>query len=141
MRITDANYKKDKLYPRVVKAVTEILDSGNNEITSVEVLRRMDYLRKEHEERWRNGQVPYLERVLGANLSKLNRLLRILHIHALACKMKPFDRVHKRKGKRNGKITLRFSKSGDPNLEKAYQRCYWLPPESRKAKNKDSEEI
>jgi hypothetical protein len=80
-------------------------------------LSRKDY------EHWRFGRIPYLERVITGSLSKINRKLRILHLHALDRGLKPSQTVYKKWGK-GPKILLRFSKHGDPALEAVYSRHY-----------------
>ncbi len=113
-----AKYRHDKLYPRVVQAVNQILAKGDV-VTPVEVLIRMNLLRPAQVEDWRRGRVPYLERVIMGSLSRLSRLLRILHAHALDRGLKPSYTAYRRRT-RGGKRPLRFTKTGDHNLEVAY---------------------
>ena len=70
-RVTVANYKSDKLYPRVVRAVSELL-KRNSPVSSPAVFVQMGMLSNEHVQAWRNGKVPYLERVIQAGLGKTN---------------------------------------------------------------------
>ncbi len=51
-------------------------------VTPVDVLVRLDLLDPAALEAWRRGRVPYLERVIRGNLSRLSRLLRVLCLHA-----------------------------------------------------------
>ena len=53
-------YYKDRLYPRIVRAVSAILERKNF-VAPVDVLVEMDLLKVEHLENWRFGRVPYLE--------------------------------------------------------------------------------
>ncbi len=129
-RVTSANYRKDKLYPRVTGAVNDILAQGTV-VTPVAVLEKMSLLRKEDLERWRFGQVPYLEKVIKCNLSVASRILRILGLHGLARGLKPSQTVYMKWGK-GPKRRLRFSKFGDRNLEQAYA-CHFVagsPPDA-----------
>ena len=73
----------------------------------------------EHLADWRRGRVAYLEHVINCNLSRLSRLLRMLRFHAHDLNLKPSLTVYKRHGK-GPRQQLRFSKTGDPNLEAAY---------------------
>lgn len=84
MDVTINSYKKDKYYPRVVRAVAKIL-ARSDVVTPVEVLVEMGNLSKKNLEAWRAGQVSYLERVFEGSLSKANRILRIIgfHVHDL----------------------------------------------------------
>ena len=58
-------------------------------MTPVDVLIGMGLLRPEHVKDWRFSRVPYLERVINCNLSRLSRLLRILRFHAHDLNLKP----------------------------------------------------
>ena len=81
-------YYKDRLYPRIVRAVSAILERKDS-VAPVDVLVEMDLLKVEHLEDWRFGRVPYLERVIRCNLTRLGRLLRILRSHAHDLKLVP----------------------------------------------------
>jgi hypothetical protein len=70
---------------------------------------------------WRCGHVPYLERVFQGSLSKANRILRLIGFHAHDLNMIPSYHRYPQDGE---KTLLRFSKTGDPNVEKAYARHF-----------------
>jgi hypothetical protein len=112
------NFRSDPMFPRIERAVAEQLAKGNV-VAPVGVLIGMGLLRPEHLADWRRGRVAYLEHVINCNLSRLSRLLRILRFHAHDLNLKPSLTVYKRHGK-GPKQQLRFSKTGDPNLEAAY---------------------
>lgn len=128
-----STYRKDKYYPRVVQAVAKIL-SISDTVATVDVLIEMGNLSKKNHEAWLKGQVPYLERVFEGNLSKANRILRIIGFHAHDLNMVPKRTIYSKRGKGNSLI-LRFSKSGDKNIEEAYSRHYlWnQSPEKKQA--------
>ncbi len=115
-------YKKDKYYPGVVRAFAEIL-SKSDVVAPVEVFMSMGKLSKENYKLWRHARVPFLERVLEGNLSKMNRILRIIGFHAHDLNMKP-SMTHYHKWGKGVKHPLRFSKSGDKNIEEAYSRHF-----------------
>ena len=79
---------------------------------------------KQQVEDWRFGRIPFLERVLSGNLSKMNRLLRILDVHTRSLGLTPVQSVYHKWGRGGKRIVLRFSKSGEPGLEAAYSRHY-----------------
>ena len=136
--ITDHNYKKDEYYPKLVQAVGAILEKKNY-IAPVEVLVEIGVLTKEKLEEWRFGQVPYLEKVINCNLSKANRILRILNRHANDLNLKPSTTVYVKLGK-GTRIRLRFSKTGDPNLEMAYSTHFVvMNPHKAQDKNETSD--
>jgi hypothetical protein len=121
--ITASNYQQHRLYPAIAGAVAAILKTDPI-VTPVEVLLRLERIKKQQLEDWRFGRVPYLERVCAGNLSKLSIILRILDRHARAIGLKPSQTVYHKWGKRGKHIILRFSKSGAPALEAAYSRHY-----------------
>ena len=127
--VTLANYKKDQFYPRIVRAVAAIMEK-QDVVTPVDVMLQMDRIKKKDYENWRFGRVPYLEKVFIGNLSKANRILRILRMHAHDLNLIPSQTVYKKWGK-GRKTTLRFSKTGDPNVERAYA-CHFLVPGKRR---------
>jgi hypothetical protein len=122
-KVTSSNYKKDKYYKSVTRAVHEILEKSTV-VAPIDVFIDIGNLTKEKYEDWRFARVPYLEKVITCNLSKANRILRVLHYHALALGLKPSQTAYRKWGKGRKRIVLRFSKSGDPNLEAAYSRHY-----------------
>ncbi|MGZ8443552.1 MAG: hypothetical protein ACXWW4_04590 [Candidatus Binatia bacterium] len=120
--ITLNNYTTDKYYSKIVKAVDAELQSRNF-VTPIEVFISMGLLERRDVENWRAGRIEYLEHVVGCNLAKASRILRILRFHAHDLNLKPSMTVYKRKTA-GEKIPLRFSKSGEKNLEEAYARHF-----------------
>lgn len=95
-------------------------------VAFVDVLMGMGKLSKEDYEKWRCRGVPYLEKVVTINLSKLNHLLRVFRRNSRNKGLRPSTTVYKSWGKRR-KMTLRFSKSGNPYVEDAYSRHFVRP--------------
>ena len=92
----------------------------------VDVLIGMGLLTREHHEDWRRGRVPYLERVINCNLTRLGRLLRILRFHAHDLNLKPSWTAYMHWGK-GPRQRLRFTKTGEPKVEEAYARHFVWP--------------
>ena len=93
----------------------------------VDVLMEIGYLSKKDYENWRYGRVSYLERVCTANLSKLSTVMHQMRVYAKKAGLKPSFCYYKRWGvkKKGGQghkpvIPLRFSKSGEPEIERWY---------------------
>jgi hypothetical protein len=122
---TVASYRQDPLYRRIAYAVEDILQRGKV-VIPIEVLMGMGLLTREHIEDWRCGRVPYLEHVINCNLARLGRLLRILRFHAHDLNLKPSLTAYMRWGT-GPKQRLRFTKTGDPKLEKAYATHFVWP--------------
>jgi hypothetical protein len=121
-KITLQNYMTDKYYPKIVKAVDTELKSQNF-VAPIRLFVSMGLLDVQDIDNWRKGQVPYLERVVKCNLAKAGRILRILRFHAHDLNLKPSVTVYRRKTA-GGKIPLRFSKSGEKNIEESYARHF-----------------
>ena len=123
--VTVETYPDDPLYPRIRRATDRILRESR-EVAPVAVLVRMDLLREDRLEDWRRGRVPYLEKVIDSNLTRLSRLLHILRFHAHDLNLVPLVRTYRRKGKGQEQV-LRFSKTRSPRLERAYSRHFYWP--------------
>jgi len=95
-------------------------------ISFVDVLIKLGKLRKEDYENWRFRRIPYLEKVITVNLSKVNFMLRTLHERAKRDGLKPSRTVYMSWGK-GPKSPLRFSKTEDPNIEVAYSTHFLRP--------------
>ena len=121
-KVTVNTYRKDKFYSRVVRAVAKVL-SKSDAVAPVEVLIEMGNLSKKNYEAWRKGHIPYLERVIEGNLSKANRILRIIGFHAHDLNMVPRHTPY-HQWSRGKSRALRFSKFGDKKIEEAYARHY-----------------
>jgi len=118
-------FRDDPLYPKIARAVAVILQNGKV-VAPVDVLVRMDLLAPERLEDWRRGRVPYLEKVINCNLTRITRLLRILRFHSHDLRLVPSITVYMRWGK-GPKRQLRFTKTGDTKLEEAYSRHFVWP--------------
>ena len=88
-------------------------------ISVVEVLLELGKLSRQDYENWRFQRVPYLEKVITVNLSKLNLILSTIQKNAQRGGLKPSKTVYIAWGK-GPRQRLRFSKSGLPHLEQAY---------------------
>ncbi len=97
-------------------------------ISIVDVLMDMGKLSKEDYEAWRFKRVPYLEKVINVNLGKINTILRTIQKNSRNGNLRTRKTVYKSWGK-GRKISLRFSKSSDINLENAYSTHYLMPKE------------
>lgn len=99
--------------------------------TTVDVLMDLEILSKKDYELWRNGKVPYLEKVCNINLKKLSTVLHEIKVYGTKHNLKPSFTVYKRwavkkKGGQGKKpvIVLKFSKSGLEDIEKRYTTHY-----------------
>jgi hypothetical protein len=95
-----------------------------------EVLISVGVLSKEDYENWRFGRVDYLERVCKVNLGKLATISREIRAYAKKANLKASWTdyrqwgVKKKHGHKPQKPRLRFSKSGDEQIERFYATHY-----------------
>lgn len=93
--------------------------------TAVKTLMDLQILSKEDYEKWRNGQVPYLEKVCKINLKKLVGVLQEMKRYAGKNDLKPSYTFYKQWGRKHKTtIQLRFSKTGSEYIEKLYATHY-----------------
>lgn len=88
-----------------------------------EVFREMGKLDAKQWEDWRRGRVPYLERVIRLNLTQITAVCRAVHASARRGNLRPSWTAYVRSGK-GPRPPLRFTKSGDPSLERAWATRY-----------------
>lgn len=113
---------RTELVKSISQAAAEMLHEKGY-ISVVDVFMRMGKLTREDHEAWRTRKVRYLERVISINLAQVNHLLRTLQQTAGKGGLKASKTAYMSWGK-GAKTPLRFSKSGDPNLEAAYATHY-----------------
>lgn len=126
----DMSLNRDALMKRMNEVFSNLLHEKGY-ISFVDILMRMEKLKKADYERWRFGKVPCLEQVITLNLAKLNTMLRTLHENARRGGLKPSRTVYKSWGKGPKRLLL-FSKSGDPKIEAAYSLHFLKPGERHK---------
>jgi hypothetical protein len=118
VKVTLQNYRESKDYGKIVAAVGRIL-ARQRFVSPVEVFVELQLLMPDDLQKWKRGQVPYLERVIHCNLSRAGRILRVLRFHAHDLNLKPSHTCYHHR-----KHPLRFSKSGEPLIEEAYARHF-----------------
>lgn len=119
--VTPDNYRVDPLFPRIEKAVIQIL-AKKKYVAPVDLFVAMEILRPERLEDWRRGRVDFLERVLVSNLSKLRRILAILGFYCHDLQLEASQSAYTRTG--GPRTPLRFTKTREPRLEKVYARHF-----------------
>ena len=137
-KITVENYRSDKYYPGVVRAVDSILSRGDC-VSPLEVFVEMGLLRVESVSEWRAGRLPFLERGIQCNLSRASRILRLLRMHAHDLNLRPSSTGYVRRT-RGGRLGLRFTKSGDLRVEEAYARHFLKVVSNRKGPSQEAPE-
>jgi hypothetical protein len=113
------------LEQRVVRAAEAALGERRF-VSPIDVLVGLGWLPPARIDEWRQGRVDCLERAMTVDPAKLSAALRVFRRWAQRRGLAPSEtgyvaRTHDRR-------SLRFSTSGDPDLERAY-RTHWVSPE------------
>jgi hypothetical protein len=125
-KITVEDYKQDKSYEKVVRAMAAVLERQES-VSPIDVMLQLQSLTTKQIEDWRFGRIAYLERITVGRLGTVNRILRLMGFHAHDLNLIPSQTIYRKWGKGKKRITLRFSKSGEPKLETAWSRHYTCP--------------
>lgn len=116
----------DKRLERRVSETAEAALSERGFVTAIDVLIGLGWLPPSGERAWRQGRIPYLERAVTPNLNKTSRAMRHFRRWAQSCGLKPSETAYV--ARTRDRRTLRFSKFGKPDIERAY-RTHWVSPE------------
>ncbi|OIQ66923.1 hypothetical protein GALL_515040 [mine drainage metagenome] len=113
------------LADRVAKAAEASL-AAQNYVCAIDVLMGIGWLDPGAVKRWRQGQVDYLERMVHTNLSRISEAMKSFRSWATAKGLNPSETAYV--ARLPGRPALRFSKSGNPTIERLY-RTHWVAPE------------
>ncbi len=128
---------QDAINNRIVNAAEAAL-ARQGYVSCIDVLTGSGMLQSAHVAQWRKGQIDFLERMVQGSLKKISFAMSCFRKWAAAKNLKPGETAYVRSG-RSGKVNLRFSKSGDPQIEKSYRTHYISPAlsELKQAKLKE----
>ncbi len=125
---------KKSIEERVIKAANSVLDEKKS-VSVIDIFIHIGWLDSKLVHDWRKGKVPYLERVIQANLNKISQAIRVFQSWAKNNDLKPGETAYLLKTGRS-KRNLKFSKYGDENLEETYRTHYVSPELSEKKAEK-----
>jgi hypothetical protein len=117
--------ENEKRLEQQVVGVAEAALAEREFVTPIEVLVGLGWLQPRRVQEWRQGRVAYLEAVVEAGLGKISTALRLFRRWARSRGLKPSETGYVERSR--GRRPLRFSKSGDPEIERAY-RTHWVSP-------------
>lgn len=113
--------RKKQAYSQKVASIAGKEISSKGYVSPIDLLIGIGWLTEEKLMDWKMGRVAYLERVVTANLSKLTKTMKEFRAWAAHANLKPSRTAYKHKN-----CLLRFSKSGNPNIEESYSTHYVL---------------
>lgn len=115
---------------RVTRAAeAALVDHGY--VSPIDVLVGMGWLQPVHRDHWRQGRVPYLERVMQAGPGKVSTAMRALPRWAREQGLQPNETAYVARTRDHR--TLQFSATGEPTIERGY-RTHWVSPALSEAK-------
>ncbi len=124
----------EKLRQRVILAAGAAVERQSY-VSAIDVFVGMGLLTPTQVKDWRQGRVDSLERVIQGSLSKHSDVMKIFRVWAREVNLKPSETRYVRHT-RGGTLDLQFSRSGDPNIERAYRTHYVSPKLSERKQEK-----
>jgi len=120
------NSGKDRRLEARVVAASEAALARQQYASPVDVLLGIGWLAPAHLKEWRTGRVPHLEGAVQANLSRVSEAMRLFRSWARRRGLRPSEAAYV--ARTPDRRVLRFSRSGDPDIERAY-RTHWVSPD------------
>jgi hypothetical protein len=117
---TKRKKKKKNISQRVASVAGEIV-SQQGYVSVIDLFLKIGWLAPDKLLDWKRGRVPYLERVITANLGKISRAMKDFRSWAIHSKLKASVTIYK-----HGNHPLHFSKTGQSVIETAYSTHYVL---------------
>jgi len=109
----------EKLESRVYKAAYRVLERDGF-ISYPQLFKEMGILSDSDFLKWRKGEIPFLEKAVKSSLSKLTRISKIVRKFAREKGLKRSYTFYKMWKKKGQKLLLRFSKTGQREIEQEY---------------------
>src|SRR3989338_3905500 len=125
----------NKSLDQKVKQVAEKTLHDRNYVCAIDILLGIGYLQPVHIDDWKRGRVPYLEKVICANLSKISYAMKSFRVWARQKGLNQSETSYLLKTQNHSRA-LQFSKSGDSNIELAYRTHYVSPTLTDKKQQK-----
>ncbi len=130
MEAVGANEDTRKLEQRVVAAAEAAL-AEQGFVSAIDVIVGVRWLTSGHIDRWRQGRIEDLERVAPVNADKLAAAMATFRRWATMRGLVPSETEYV--ARTRDRRRLRFSASGDADIERAY-RTHWVSPEMPEGK-------
>jgi hypothetical protein len=111
-----------RLKDRVARAAEHAL-AAQQFVSAIDVLTGIGWLAPSHVDAWRQGRLPDLESAVNAGLGKVGTALRSFASWAEQRGLRPSETTYL--ARTRDRRPLRFSRSGEPALERAY-RTHWF---------------
>lgn len=130
---------QSRIEQRVIQAA-ELVLHHQCYVSPIDVLLGLGWLQLTHIHDWRKGKIPYLEKVIQVNLSKISYAMKCFRSWANKKGLKSNQTAYLART-RGHKKELQFSKSGHPTIEQTYQTHYISPALSEKKQQRLKEKL
>ena len=109
----------NKELDKKIKSICHDLRYNQGFITTIDVLLKLEYLSSENLDKWKKGQVAFLEKVCTADSGKLAFMNKAIKSHTNELKLKPSFTSYKSSGEGQRKRLI-FTRTALQNIEEAY---------------------
>jgi hypothetical protein len=138
-RFWAGSISQTKLEQRVYRAAEATL-ARQHYVSAIDVLCGMGLLASSAVDSWQKGRIDYLEREIQGSQNKITSSMTIFQRWAQAKGLMPSETAYVRVA-RDGSVPLRFSLSGDAQIEKNYRTHYVSPTLSERQQQKLQEKL
>jgi hypothetical protein len=121
---------REKLADRIVRAAERAL-AAQHYVSPVDVLVGIGWLDPGTVNRWQRGQIECLEAAIRTNLARISEAMKLFRAWATAKEL--FASETEYVARTPQRQRLRFSRSGNPSIERHY-RTHWVSPELSRRK-------
>ena len=117
------NSEKSRKLDHRIRQAAEAALSSKEHVSAIDVLVGIGWLAPSNVDAWRQKRIGCLEQAINANLSRISEAMRLFRSWAMAKGLVPSETSYV--ARQPGHPALRFSKSGDINIEWQY-RTHWI---------------
>ena len=122
-----------------LSVITSDLLREKGHIAFVDIFLRLGYLDAKDYESWRMKHIPFLEKAIKVNLSKISFIMKTVRRNCQNGNLAESWTSYKSWGK-GKKVCLQFSRNGEDNIEKTYA-THFIKPQQLNKKQKEAEQI
>jgi hypothetical protein len=117
--------RHEGLKGRILRAAEAAL-ARQQYVSAIDILTGSRLLEPVHVEAWRKGRIDFLEQTIQANPKKVSQAMATFREWAIEKGLKPSETAYVRRAP-TGTVDLRFTETGEPEIEKNYRTHYVSP--------------
>lgn len=133
------NPEKRRNLDQRVRQAAEAALSDKKYVSTIDVLVGIGWLAPSNVDAWRQTRIDYLEQAIAAGLPRISEAMHVFRTWAMVKGLVASETDYV--ARQPGRAPLRFSKSGDANIERHY-RTHWVSPDLKeKARQRLAEKM